>query len=96
MRKEMSVVDKGTVFDAYADKPAVQPEKKKGPTIIEPVKATFELKGRKAAKVFALDHEGRKPANAQPLPVEKTKDGLRFTVDGAQTKTVYYVVEFDR
>jgi hypothetical protein len=46
--------------------------------------------------VFALDHEGRKPADAKPLPVEKTKDGVRFTLDGAHTKTVYYVLDFAR
>ncbi len=90
------MVDKGTVFDAYADAPLAKPEPKKGPTLIEPVKAAFEVKGRKDAKVFALDHEGRKPDGAQPLPVEKTKDGVRFTVDGAQTKAVHYVVEFGR
>jgi predicted TIM-barrel fold metal-dependent hydrolase len=57
----------------------------------------YERVGRLASlaegTVFALDHNGRKPANSKPLPVEKTKDGVRFTVDGNQTKAVYYVAE---
>ena len=89
------VVDTGIRFDEYAFEPAVGPgpDYKNGPVLIEPVTATFELTGHQNAKVFALDHEGRKPADAKPLPVEKTKDGIRFTLDGAKTKAVYYSVE---
>lgn len=89
-------VDQGTKFDELSFQPVVSPPSRKGPLLIEPVKATIELKGKKTAKVFALDHDGRKPANAQPLPVEQTEDGLRFTVDGTQTKAVHYVVECDQ
>lgn len=88
-------VNQGTVFDELATRPVSAPVAKEGKLLIEPVKATFELKGNRPARVFALDQNGRKPANAQPLLVEQTKDGLRFTVDGAQTKTVYYLVEQD-
>jgi hypothetical protein len=90
------VVDKGTVFDVYSFVPVAKPEPKQGVAILEPVKATVELKGRQGVKAYALDHEGRKPTDAKPLPVEKTEDGVRLTVDGAQTKAVYYVVEFSR
>jgi len=88
-------VDKGTVFDELGAKALVTPKPGKGPLLIEPVKATIEIKGRKAGTLFALDHDGRKPADAKPSPVEKTKDGLRFQLDGAQSRTVYYLVEMD-
>lgn len=86
-------VNKGTVFDELSDHPLTSPPADDGPVLIEPVKATIALKGRKAAKVFALDHEGRKPQNAMEIPVKKTADGVTFTLDGAAGKAVYYVVE---
>ncbi len=44
--------------------------------------------------IKADKHDGCKSAGTQPLPVKKTGDGVRFVADGAQTKTMYYLVEF--
>jgi hypothetical protein len=87
------MVDKGTRFDEFSERPIVRVPPKVGPLVIEPVNATFTLKGVSNAKVFALDHDGRKLADAAGLLVEQTENGLRFTVDGRDSKSVYYLVE---
>ena len=61
--------------------------------LFEPVRATVTLKGRRNARVYALDHDGRKPADAMEIPVERTGGGVRFTLDGAKSEAVYYLVE---
>ena len=58
----------------------------KGPILLEPVKATLKIAGRKVASVQVLDHDGRR--TARTLPVENG----RFTIDGAKDKTLYYEV----
>ena len=88
------MVDKGTEFDAFSEAPLVRVPPKVGPLLIEPVRATITIKRDGPCRVYALDHDGRKPADAAEIPVEKTPDGLRFTVDGTKHKTVYYVVEW--
>ncbi len=90
------MVDRGTRFDQFSKAPLVRPEPKVGPLLMEPVKATITLRGRKSARVYALDHDGRKPDDAVEIPVERTRDGLRLTVDGRRTETVYYMVELAR
>jgi len=64
--------------------------------LFEPVRATLTLRRDESFRVYALDHDGRKQPGAVQVPVERTRDGLRFTVDGAESKTVYYVVEFEQ
>ena len=56
------------------------------PILLEPVKATFALSGRKVAAVHVLDHDGRR--TGRTLPVENG----RFTIDGAKDKAIYYEV----
>ena len=58
----------------------------KGPILLEPVKATIALTGRKVTAVNILDHDGR--------PTGKTLSvkGGKFTIDGAKDKTLYYEV----
>lgn len=89
-------VDKDWVFDAFADQPMKTAawDKPKGPVLVEPVRATIELDRRNVRRVVALDHGGHLPEDAMEIPWKKTKDGARFTLDGAKSKTVYYLVEF--
>jgi hypothetical protein len=87
------MVDKGTRFDEFSERPIVRVPPKVGPLVIEPVNATFTLKGVNDAKVFALDHDGRKPADAVEIPLEQTENGLFFTLDGHDSRAVYYLVE---
>jgi len=58
----------------------------KGPILLEPVKATLKIAGRKVTAVRVLDHDGRRTDRA--LPVE----GGRFTIDGAKDQALYYEV----
>lgn len=58
--------------------------------IVEPVKAVVTLAGNRTFRVFALDHDGCKPAR----PVEVTVSNRQFTLDGAKYQTMYYLVEF--
>jgi len=88
------MVDKGTGFDDLATSPMQRAEAKVGPLLIEPVRAQVTIKRRGKCRVRALDHEGRIPHDALELPVEQDGDGVRFTIDGVQTRTVYYLVEF--
>ncbi|HAK94660.1 MAG TPA: hypothetical protein DCM87_06570, partial [Planctomycetes bacterium] len=61
--------------------------KGKAPVLIEPVRATIELRGAGGATVTALDHDGRPTDRVVPLA-----NGV-FTIDGARDRTPYYVVE---
>jgi hypothetical protein len=63
-------------------------ENGKGPTLLEPVKATLTISGRSIALVNVLDHAGR--PTGRTLPVQ---DG-RFTLDSAKDKALYYEVVF--
>jgi len=58
----------------------------KGPILLEPVKATVTLSGRKVTSVHVLDHDGGR--TGKTLPVASG----RFTIDGAQDKALYYEV----
>jgi hypothetical protein len=61
----------------------------RSPILLEPVKATLTIAGRKVKSVNVLDHDG--------LRTERTvavKDG-RFTIDGAKEKAIYYEVVFE-
>jgi hypothetical protein len=62
--------------------------------IIEPVTATITFDRKSPCRVYALDHDGCKPAAACEIQVESTRDGQRFTLDGHQTQTLYYLVDF--
>jgi hypothetical protein len=64
--------------------------------LVEPVKANITLKRQDSCRVYALDHDGCKPATAREIRVESTSDGVRFTLDGHQTRTLYYLVEFTK
>ena len=56
--------------------------------------AAIELKRQGPCRVFALDHGGRNRNPPVEVPIERTPDGWRFTLDGAAYKTPYYVAEF--
>lgn len=58
-----------------------------GPMLLEPVRATVALAGRRIAQVHILDHDGRRTGRTVPVT-----DGT-FTVDGAATRAFYYEVE---
>jgi hypothetical protein len=61
----------------------------KAPIMLEPVKATIALAGRKVEAVNVLDHDGRR--TGKTLPVQNGA----FTIDGAKDKTMYYEVVFE-
>jgi len=89
------MVDKGTVFDELSDAPVERPGRNEAaPLLIEPVQASITLKRTDPCRVLALDHEGRKPAQTVEMAVDKTPEGQRLVLDGAKSKTIYYVVEF--
>jgi hypothetical protein len=58
------------------------------PILLEPVKATVSIAGRKIAAVNVLDHDGRRSGRSVAV-----KDG-RFTIDGAKEKAIYYEISF--
>jgi len=58
----------------------------KGPILLEPVKATLKIAGRKVTSVQVLDHDGRRTEKTLPV------DGGRFTIDGAKDQALYYEV----
>ena len=61
--------------------------------LIEPVRVTVTWKTAQTPRVFPLDHDGRKAPDAVAIPVRRTDAGVQFTLDGAMSKAVYYVVE---
>jgi hypothetical protein len=60
----------------------------KAPILLEPVKATIELRGRTIAAVHVLDHDGRR--TGKQLSVE----GGRFVIDGVRDHAIYYELIF--
>lgn len=60
----------------------------KTPVILEPVKVSISVKGQPRLKCSQLDHNGNR--TLEQLTSEK---GV-LTLDGAATKTIYYLVEF--
>jgi hypothetical protein len=58
----------------------------KGPILLEPVKATLKISGRRVASVHVLDHDGRR--TEKTLPVENGQ----FAIDGAKDRALYYEV----
>lgn len=61
-------------------------ERGKGPILMEPVKTTVAVSGRRIEKVNVLDHDGRRTDRTLP-----TDDG-QFTIDGAVDETMYYEI----
>jgi hypothetical protein len=59
-----------------------------GPILLEPVKATLEIAGRRVAEVNILDHNGRRTGRQLP-----SSDG-RITIDGARDHALYYELLF--
>jgi hypothetical protein len=60
----------------------------KAPVLLEPVKLSLTVNGKSAPRCTLLDHTG----NKTPGQVKPVKGVL--TLDGAATKTMYYLVEF--
>ncbi len=58
------------------------------PILLEPVKATVAIAGRRIASVNVLDHDGRRTDRTLAVT-----DG-QFTLDGAKDKAIYYEVVF--
>jgi hypothetical protein len=58
------------------------------PILLEPVKATVTIAGRRIDSVNVLDHDGRRTGRTLAVT-----DG-RFTLDGAKDKAIYYEVVF--
>jgi hypothetical protein len=56
------------------------------PIVLEPVKATIRIAGRKITAVNILDHDGRRTGRTLPV------DGGGFTIDGAKDKALYYEI----
>lgn len=84
---------RGDIVNNRANDYIVSNDKKNATLVTEPFKTVITLKRKGVCRVLPLDHEGRRTAQPE-IPVTKTKDGPRFTLDGASTKTMYYVVEF--
>jgi len=83
----------GMVFDELdGDNPRGFVEGRE-PLLLEPVEASVTLKGRKVKSVLPLDHAGRMREGAAGLKVENGRSGASFTIDGKQSKTMYYLVE---
>ena len=59
-----------------------------GPVLMEPMKADITIKRSGKATVYVCDHNGQRTDQTIPL----SNGG--FTIDGAQTKTVYYEVVY--
>ncbi len=60
----------------------------KGPVMLEPVKATITIGGRRIAAVNVLDHDGKRTGNTLEAA------GGTFTIDGTRDKALYYEVVF--
>jgi hypothetical protein len=56
---------------------------------MEPVKASFTMKGRHIRTVNVLDHDGKRTGRTLPA------NGATFTIDGAVDKTLYYEVVYE-
>ncbi len=76
--------------------------------IFEPVRATLTLSHEHGIsnpfhqtgqwpsfRVYALDHDGRLPAEPVQVPVMRTADGQQFVLDGSRYQTMYYLVTFE-
>lgn len=74
-------------FSYFIDKSTVS--NGKAPTLLEPVRATFTIRGRRIAAVHALSHEGRR-AEGQSVTVA----GDSFAIDTGRDQTFYYEVVF--
>jgi hypothetical protein len=60
----------------------------KPPILLEPVKATIELAGRRPVEVHILDHDGRRTGRQLP------SDDGRVQIDGTRDKAIYYEFVF--
>ncbi len=80
----------GMAFDEFGSLPLISGGE---PLLIEPVKAAITVKSGKIKAVHPLDHSGRMKQGAATLEVSSNKSGDTFTVDGATSKTMYYLVE---
>jgi hypothetical protein len=86
----------GTVMDEVTMDALRNPEDPDAvPQLIEPVVAGIELRRGGDCRVFALDHGGRRTERTAAVPVQKTPHGCRFTLDGEEYKTMFYLVEFE-
>ncbi len=78
----------GMKFDEFnVEHPVIEGNE---PLLIEPLTVNVTLKRGGVKSVRPLDHSGRLREGAQLLPV---KDGKAFTLDGKDSKTMYYLVE---
>lgn len=83
----------GTVVDRWGTSPMIRGD---GRMLIEPVRATVTFRRKAVCHVFALDHDGRLPAEPLRVPVTGTPRGRQVVLDGARYRTMYYLVEFPR
>jgi hypothetical protein len=60
----------------------------KAPILLEPVKATLAIAGRRIAAVHVLDHDGNRTGKTLK------EAGGSFAIDGTREKTLYYEIEF--
>lgn len=60
----------------------------KAPILLEPVKASLDIQGRRIAAVNVLDHNGRRTGKSLSV----ANGG--FTIDGVRDRTLYYEVQF--
>ena len=63
-------------------------DKGTGPMLVEPVSTEIKLDRPGVPTVYVLDHDGRRTEKTIPL-----KDG-RIVLDGAESKTIYYEIEY--
>ena len=80
----------GAVFDEFTERRLVQGGE---PLLLEPVRATITVKGGGVKAVRPLDHAGRPRPRAAGLKVRSSDKGDSFTIDGSESRTMYYVVE---
>jgi hypothetical protein len=65
------------------------------PLLIEPIEAALTLKGRKVTSVLPLDHGGHMREGVQSLQAKRQGKDSIFTIDGKESKTMYYLVEVE-
>jgi hypothetical protein len=89
------MVDRGTVFDEFSERPLVRSAPRTGPALIEPVKASIGIEHSGTCRVFALDHGGHRREPDMEVPVEKRAGCWAIALDGRRDKTIYYLVELE-
>jgi len=64
------------------------------PLLLEPVRARILIERDGPVTVTPLDQNGRKVDSLKPLEVSEREKGFSFEIDTAETRSVYFLLEF--